>query len=152
MRVEHIGSATLYPSGEAHYAWQGDAVSEKGGRKRALRLFPEIGHCIKCSAEKAERHHKDGNTANNTPGNIEALCRRCHMEADGRLAEVSRLSVARIAELVAAAAAEKSARTHCKRGHPLSGDNLFTTSQGSRGCKECRKIHKATYLGKINAA
>ena len=76
--------------GAAHYAWQGDAVSEKGGRKRALRLFPEIGPCVRCGNAKAERHHKDGDTANNAPSNIEALCRRCHMWDDGRMAKVMR--------------------------------------------------------------
>lgn len=43
---------------------------------------------------------------------------------------------------VAAARLKRLARTHCKRGHPLSGDNLFITSHGARGCKECRRIHK----------
>lgn len=46
---------------------------------------------------------------------------------------------------VAAAAAEKRARTTCKRGHPLSGENLFRTSSGARGCKACRKLHKAAH-------
>ena len=73
--------------GAAHYAWQGDTVSEKVGRKRALRLYPQIGPCAGCGNERAERHHKDGNTANNAPSNIEALCRRCHMAQDGRLAK-----------------------------------------------------------------
>lgn len=49
---------------------------------------------------------------------------------------------------VAAAAEAKRAATHCKRGHELSGQNLFITSGGSRGCKECRKIHKRAYRGK----
>ena len=81
--LEHVEKRKR--TGAEHYAWQADAVSEKGGRKRALRLYPEIGPCIKCGATKAERHHKDGNTANNAPENIEGLCRRCHMEADGRM-------------------------------------------------------------------
>lgn len=51
---------------------------------------------------------------------------------------------------IAAAADARRARTHCKRGHPLSGDNLFLTSSGSRACKECRKIHKLTYRSKRN--
>ena len=51
---------------------------------------------------------------------------------------------------IAAAAVEKRSRTHCKRGHALSGQNLFITSAGSRGCKECRKIHKRTYLERAN--
>lgn len=49
---------------------------------------------------------------------------------------------------LAAAAALKAAQTHCKRGHLLGGDNLFRTSSGARGCKECRKIHKRTYREK----
>ena len=68
--------------GADHYAWTGDEVSEKAGRKRALKAFPEIGPCVACGAAKAERHHKDGDTANNAASNIEALCRRCHMQME----------------------------------------------------------------------
>lgn len=75
--------------GELHHSWQGDEVSEKGGRKRALRMYPDVGPCQSCSNPKAERHHIDANTANNDPSNIAILCRRCHMEADGRLARVT---------------------------------------------------------------
>ena len=39
---------------------------------------------------------------------------------------------------------------HCKRGHPLSGDNLFRTTAGSRGCKQCRRLHKLTYRARQN--
>ncbi len=46
---------------------------------------------------------------------------------------------------IAAAAAARRARTECKRGHPLSGENLFLTSSGGRGCKACRNIHKANF-------
>jgi hypothetical protein len=31
--------------------------------------------------------------------------------------------------------AELAARTHCKRGHPLTGENLLKTKDGSRQCK-----------------
>lgn len=33
-----------------------------------------------------------------------------------------------------------SRKTHCKRGHPLSGDNLAINSEGSRLCRECRRM------------
>lgn len=72
--------------GEAHGQWKGDAIVEKSGRTRALRMFPDRVPCCKCGNPKSERHHIDGNTANNTTSNISMLCRRCHMEADGRLA------------------------------------------------------------------
>lgn len=44
---------------------------------------------------------------------------------------------------VVAAATEKRARTQCKRGHKLCGENVYIASGGRRVCKECRKIHKA---------
>ena len=46
---------------------------------------------------------------------------------------------------IAAAALARKARPDCKRGHPLSGENLFITSSGGRGCKACRRIHKQAY-------
>lgn len=30
-------------------------------------------------------------------------------------------------------------KTHCKRGHPLKGKNLYINSNGSRACRECRR-------------
>ena len=41
-------------------------------------------------------------------------------------------------------AALNARKTHCKRGHPLSGDNLVLVQTGkqrvARGCKTCRAI------------
>lgn len=36
-------------------------------------------------------------------------------------------------------------QTHCKRDHPLSGENLYINNRGSRVCKTCRKGHKAAH-------
>lgn len=33
--------------------------------------------------------------------------------------------------------AKQAKQTHCIHGHPLSGDNLYTTKQGKRHCKTC---------------
>lgn len=38
----------------------------------------------------------------------------------------------------ASAAAVNAKKTHCKRGHPLAGDNLMLLSNG-RGCRECAR-------------
>lgn len=35
--------------------------------------------------------------------------------------------------------AQKAAQTNCIRGHPLSGDNLYTKPNGSRNCRACRR-------------
>lgn len=39
---------------------------------------------------------------------------------------------------------ENSKKTHCKRGHPLSGENLYTapSKPGGRWCKACRDMRK----------
>lgn len=37
-------------------------------------------------------------------------------------------------------------KTHCKRGHPLSGENLYLYSDGRRSCQVCRRAyHNADY-------
>lgn len=33
-------------------------------------------------------------------------------------------------------------QTHCLRGHPLMGDNLAKTTDGSRRCRECRNTDR----------
>ena len=35
-------------------------------------------------------------------------------------------------------AAANAAKTHCPKGHPLSGANLITTNKGARRCRICR--------------
>src|SRR5215475_10040875 len=35
-------------------------------------------------------------------------------------------------------AAIKAARTHCRRGHRLSADSVFTRADGARCCRQCR--------------
>lgn len=38
------------------------------------------------------------------------------------------------------AAAKLRVKSHCKRGHPLSGDNLYVVPKtGERCCRECRR-------------
>jgi hypothetical protein len=74
----------LAVSGPNNYRWSGASVSAQGGRKRARRMY-RADECTRCGVTPAERHHMDGNTANNEPANVEIVCRRCHMQGDGRL-------------------------------------------------------------------
>lgn len=87
---EHVAKRTKW--GPDHHAWAGGDISEKGGRSRAERRYRDIGLCWGCGSNRAERHHIDENTANNAPSNIAVLCRRCHMERDGRLDEFIELA------------------------------------------------------------
>ena len=64
----------------------------KAGRSRALRKFP-ARPCERCGTAKAERHHKDENTLNNDPSNVEFLCKPCHLaehNTSDRLREMAR--------------------------------------------------------------
>lgn len=75
---EHVAARIRF--GPEHHRWAGEQVDKKIGRKRALRMYPEIGPCVRCGSPDAERHHVDENTSNNEPSNIEALCRPCHAD------------------------------------------------------------------------
>jgi hypothetical protein len=72
--------------GAEHPQWKGDAASKNAGRMRARRRY-RLGPCEHCGKPATDRHHKDDNPLNNDPGNVEILCRRCHMIADGRIKE-----------------------------------------------------------------
>ncbi len=61
-----------------------DSSNPDVGRKRARHRMI-LKACEKCGQPATDRHHKDGNTFNNEPANLMALCRRCHMLIDGRL-------------------------------------------------------------------
>lgn len=77
----------LIMRGENHVFWKGDAARDETKRNRAQKMY-ELGDCERCCAPAADRHHVDGDTGNNVRENIQLLCRRCHMEVDGRLARL----------------------------------------------------------------
>lgn len=115
------------------------SVNHRKRISNALKTGAEFS-CEVC-ATKFWRKRREINIGN---------CRFCSRECYARsLKGVSRPVPHACTERgVAAAAKAKRAATHCKRGHELSGQNLFITSGGSRGCKACRKIHKRTYMEK----
>jgi len=43
-----------------------------------------------------------------------------------------------------------SRKTHCKRGHPLVGDNLYRSKRG-RECRECRRMLERRWYHKHHA-
>ncbi len=70
-------------SGPLNSNWVGDNITQASARCRAQRMYPQQP-CVICGKD-GERHHKDGDTANNQYDNIDWLCRKHHMEADGRM-------------------------------------------------------------------
>ncbi len=80
--------------GPDHHSWKGMNVPKKCGGRRARRLFEIVGPCELCRKRATDRHHRDGNPLNNDPNNLQALCRKCHMVSDGRLARFKQLASA----------------------------------------------------------
>jgi hypothetical protein len=73
-------------TGPSHPAWRGDQASQHTGHIRAERLFPDGQPCEVCASpftggHSIERHHRDGNTLNNSPENIAWLCTNHHAGA-----------------------------------------------------------------------
>lgn len=70
--------------GNENSNWKESPTCKETGRYRARNILGRNGYCNVCGG-KGEIHHIDGNTTHNNLGNLEWLCRKHHMEKDGRL-------------------------------------------------------------------
>ena len=66
--------------------WRHESNNYGTGHSRAIATFT-LEPCVVCGSEKSERHHIDGNYMNNERSNIMFLCRKHHMQEDGRMAK-----------------------------------------------------------------
>jgi hypothetical protein len=75
---------------------------------------------------------------------IDHLCRvrHCcnpeHLEAVTHSTNCKRIPTPRIGEFYCGPRHNKR-RLFCEKGHPLSGDNLYVSPRGARGCMTCRR-------------
>ena len=77
-------------SKEQNGMWKGNNCTLQNGRMRASHWY-KIKECEICGRKAIDRHHRDDNQLNNNPDNIQALCRRCHMQVDGRMTKFNQL-------------------------------------------------------------
>lgn len=134
---------------EKNHHWKGENITPTTGRDRARRWFPNKLPCEVCNCLKTERHHKDGDATNNMESNIAFLCRRHHMEVDGRMKRF--IAGARLSQPKALLCRQHNLKSHCKRGHPLSGENVVLRKYNGktvRTCRLCRKIRMRLFTRK----
>lgn len=85
---------------------------------------------------------------------IDHLCRNPSCVNPGHLEPVSMLENTRRGILFPILSAKARQQTHCKRGHPLFGDNLKVTRRG-RSCITCQRMLAAAWKiknrGRVNA-
>ena len=86
----HLAKIARKQRGPRHPRWRGDQATRHSGRHRAQLLY-ELKPCEVCRLEprghRVHRHHKDGNTLNNSPENIAFLCAKHHGEAHRKMRE-----------------------------------------------------------------
>lgn len=83
--LEHNKKIRIAKLGEKNPNWKGNNVTKEAGWQRARYWYNIPEPCKNCGSKSVEHHHKDGNSLNNKPENIEWSCRRCHMITDGRM-------------------------------------------------------------------
>lgn len=112
----------LEPVSHRENVLRGDGVAAKCARKT---------HCPK------GHPYDEANTRIGPKG--QRFCRKCHVANE---TERRRRKRAENPTLPRNACREK---THCPKGHPYVGDNLYTNPQGRRECRECGRIAVRAY-------
>lgn len=73
--------------GEDHWEWKGNSASRNAGHYRARKAISKT-ECDYCpdtiTSSKLDIHHKDNNSLNNDPSNLEVVCRKHHSMLHGK--------------------------------------------------------------------
>lgn len=102
------------PTGAAHYEWKGDGVGYRSLHVWVRRHRGAPTECERCGATEGIEWANLSHEYRRDLADWIALCRRCHAQHD--------------------------AKTHCPRGHPYAGPNLYVRPDGTgRGCRACRR-------------
>lgn len=112
--------------------------------RRLRRENPKSGICDDCGASgKTEYALLPGKNYSLSRNDYAELCRRCHMVVDGIFAPggpaLTALRSAREKDLSA---------THCRSGHRRTEANTYLEPDGTRQCRECRRLAKLRWQEK----
>lgn len=91
---------------------------------------------INARKTRCHRGHPFDETNTHRDKNGNRRCRACRRE---------RYAAKRWQETALAVRAVGAAKTHCIHGHEFTPENAYITSQGWRGCSECRRVATREY-------
>lgn len=137
-RIEVIGGCHLWTGKLNAYGY--GMITISGGKKRQRRVHivayeTLIGPVPEGLVLDHTCHLNNGSCA----GGVTCLHRRC-INPDHMMPRTIAENVMRGVGLMA----KQARQTHCKRGHPLSGDNLYEW-KGTRLCRTCRALNYANW-------
>lgn len=125
LRPNYGSGRRVMPSGYVEVWVPGHPVANADGYALEHRyVMYELGHDI---AGK-QVHHIDHDRGNNDPSNLVVMTVAEHMAHHGNIPN----------------AGQFQPRTHCSRGHELSGDNVYTYGDGKR--RECYACKRAKWM------
>lgn len=101
--------------GPAHHLWRGEAATSTAIHRWLREHYPKANVCEDCGASGPTHYaflrHPRPHTRERE--DYRELCPACHSAFDAR------------------------PLSHCRRGHPLAGDNAYENG-GRRWCRTCR--------------
>jgi hypothetical protein len=115
------GPAPYAPrDGDRKQARQRINVEVKGGRRPHPNSFPctDCGHVWVKGERRHEYDHHKGYAAEHHY-DVEPVCTLCHAERDS----------------------VKASQTRCIRGHQFTPENTIVAKNGTRHCRDCRRLH-----------
>ena len=120
---------SLSKIGKRNPQWKGDNVGTNALHEWVRGRCPSPPKCQRCGkSSPLDLANKNGNYNRNLD-EWWWLCRKCHMESDGRLSGLRERNKLPNWE---------RKKTHCPQGHPYNEENTYFDSNGWRVCKTCR--------------
>jgi hypothetical protein len=119
-----ITSATVYPNGYAYFRIGGrQTLQHRHAYEEAHGPIPD-GYVV---------HHRCEVRACANPDHLEAMPRAAHTLLHDPIRKAR-------------------AKTHCVHGHERTPDNIYTHSDGRRGCRACIRERNRAYKLRMRAA
>jgi len=135
---ERIAKFTSFADGDACWLWKGAISKTRGYGRITFRGVVVNAHRVSYMATRGiELDRKI------------CVCHRCDNPSCVRPDHLFEgTNKHNTADMIAKGRHRNQKKTHCNRGHPLSGDNLKINKNGSRHCRKCLRAAAHNFFEK----